>query len=321
MLAIDDLLVARDFSPVSDRALRQSLELAAHTEATLHVLFAEVLHRDVSEPRDHPSPAEGLDQVQRELTAERDVPTEAIEDVPIQEVTRRDVAPAPAILNYGSKVDVDLIALGTHAKKMMKRVLLEGVAEEVIRRAERPVFTVRGEEGEDRFPKVEEIRRILVPLDFSEHSREALVHAREWASLYGAKIDVLHVLKDEPHPLLEMVGVKSVRELEPDVDEKALRKMDSFVENTRGPAVEIEKHVTSGRVVPCITEFVDENDVNLVVHSSHGRTGVERFFLGSVAEKTIRHVECPILTVKAFAKAIVASDGRNGHDVDGNRST
>lgn len=316
MLELHDLLVARDFSPASDRALRHTLDLAARTEATLHVVYAKVLHQEGAEHEEPPSPTAELDRIQEEMAQKEYVSAEALEAVSIKEVTRRDVAPAPAILRYASETDVDLITLGTHGQRGLKRALLGSVAEEVVRRAERPVLTVRGGEDEEQV-QFAGIQRILAPLDFSEHSREALLFAREWAALYGAKLDLLHVIEDELHPIFDLSGVKSIYEIEPNVDEKALAKMGGFLEETPGPSVDIEKHLATGVVSSGITEFVAAHDIDLIIMSSHGRTGLKRFFLGSVSEKVVRYINCPVLTVKAFGKSLVGANGEEGRQGEG----
>lgn len=307
MLVLDDLLVARDFSPVSDRALQHALDVAACAEATLHVLTADVLHRDVTKEQEHTSPAAELDQIREKVKRDGNASEKEIEEVSVEEATRRNVGPAPAILNYASEYDIDLIVLGTRGEKGMKRVLLGSVTEEVVRRAERPVLSVRGR-VDDHLPELKPIRRILAPLDFSEHSREALFYAREWAELYDARVDVLHVIPEVLHPVFRVGGVESVHEVEPNVEEKALKKVDTFMSETSGPAVETEAHVTSGETTSEILQFVDEYDVDLVTLSTHGRTGIEHFFLGSVAEKVVRHVDSPVLAVKAFGKSLVRSE-------------
>lgn len=66
-----------------------------------------------------------------------------------------------------------------------------------------------------------------------------------------------------------------------------------------------EIHVGPGKAASAIAEFVEEHSTDLVCMSTHGRTGLERFFMGSVAEKVVRHVRCPVLTVKAFGSSLV----------------
>jgi nucleotide-binding universal stress UspA family protein len=64
-------------------------------------------------------------------------------------------------------------------------------------------------------------------------------------------------------------------------------------------------HVVDGRAARKITKFADTNQSDLVVMSTHGLTGLEHFLMGSVAEKVVRHVTAPVLTVKAFGKSLL----------------
>ena len=307
MLTINDILVARDFSSVSDRALRHALDLAARTGATLHLLHAEVLHEVENRPEERPSPAAGVDAFRDRLKKEAGTDAAALDAVSIVEVTRRDVSPGPALLNYAEDEAIDLIAMGTHGRRGTRRVLLGSVAEDVVRRAQQPVITVRGEE-KGHTPVPGTMDRILVPVDFSDHSREALRYAHEWAALYGAQIDVLHVVVDDLHPAFYVGGVTSVYDVEPDLDDKVKAKLDAFVQEVLGSADGVTAHVRTGSPSSAIPEFVEEKAVDLVSLSTHGRTGMERFFLGSVAEKVVRHVACPVLTVKTFGKSLVSVD-------------
>lgn len=307
MLNIKDILVARDFSSVSNRALRHGLALAARTGARLHILHAEVLH-DHSEGEERPAPAQGLDDLRTALKETGDLSAEALDAVSVVEVVRRDVAPAPAILRYAADEEVDLLVMGTHGRRGPSRVLLGSVAEEVVRRARQPVLTVRGEEGPSAPP--ETLARILVPVDFSDYSRKALRHAREWASLYGARIDVLHVIEETLHPAFYVGGVRSIYDAEPNIEDKVRRKLEEFV-GQNGADQTPRVHVMPGSAASAISEFVEEQGIDLVCMSTHGRTGMERFFLGSVAEKVVRHVRCPVLTVKAFGTSLVSEEGED----------
>jgi nucleotide-binding universal stress UspA family protein len=304
MLAVDDILVARDFSSVSDRALRHGLALAARTGATLHVLHAEVLHDAGERSR----PGDGIDAFREELAEVGAAPAEALDAVSVVEVTRRDVAPAPALLRYAHEEGIDLIVLGTHGRRGPSRVLLGSVAEEVTRRADVPVLTVRGVDEGGRATPVGLLDRILVPVDFSDYSREALRVAAAWADLYDARIDTLHVVEETLHPAFYVGGVRSVYDVEPDLDEKVRAKLTDLASETLGARDDVAPHVRTGSAPSEIAEFVETNGVDLVALSTHGRTGLERFLLGSVAEKVVRHVRCPVLTVKAFGRSLVAPD-------------
>ncbi|MFB6249674.1 MAG: universal stress protein, partial [Salinibacter sp.] len=273
MLAVDDILVARDFSSVSDRALRHGLGLAARTGATLHVLHAEVLH----DAGDQSAPGDGVDPLRDELARAGVASAEALDAVPVVEATRRDVAPAPAVLRYAGEENVDLLALGTHGRRGPSRVLLGSVAEEVVRRAEQPVLTVRGTDENGAPPLAPD--RILVPVDFSDYSREALRVAAEWARLHDARIDTLHVVEEDLHPAFYVGGVRSVYDAEPDLDEKVKAKLSDFVSETIGAGDDVETHVRTGSAPSAIAAFVEANGTGLVTLSTHGRAGLERFLL------------------------------------------
>lgn len=306
MLALQDLLIARDFSPASDRALRHAMDLAARTGATLHVLYAKILHREATKPADEVSPAEEVDRVREELKQDTPISSEALDTVSVEEEVRRDVFPAPAILNYTSDAEIDLITLGTHGRRGAQRFMIGSVAEEVVRRAPCPVLTLRKGDDEKESISFEPIDRILAPLDFSDNARKALRHAREWAGLYDATLDLVHVIEEKLHPALSIGGMKTIHELEPDVEEKALEMLDACMEDTEGPSPDFESHVLTGKASSVIAEFVEERDIDLVTLTTHGRTGIKRFLLGSVAEKVVRYVPCPVLVVRAFGPSLIS---------------
>jgi len=312
MLSLDNLLVARDFSSVSDHALRHGLDLAARTGATLHVLHADVLHG--GDGGDRPAPADGLDALREEMKEQSSAPAAALDAVSVVEATRRDVAPAPALLRYAADEAIDLIAMGTHGRRGPSRILLGSVAEEVVRRSDVPVLTVRGED-DDRPAPVAPLDRILVPVDFSDYAREALRTAVEWADLYDARIDLLHVVEEDLPAAFYVGGVQSIYDVEPDLEDKVHDRLTDFVSGVMDPTDGIRPHMRTGSAASSIVEFVDEQDVDLVALSTHGRTGLERFLLGSVTEKVVRHVHCPVLTVKAFGQSLVTSspDASSSH--------
>jgi len=305
MLQLDHIVLARDFSPVSDQALRYAIGLAQHTGATLHLLYADVLHED---PFNAVTPGTGPSrdaQIRKRLQVDADdTPlAERFADVMFETEVRRDVAAAPAILGYASDQDADLIIMGTHGRRGVRRLLMGSVAEEVVRRANRPVMTVRKEEDGNALPTIE---RILVPIDFSDFAADALRHANELAQLYGAQLDLLHVIEENLHPAFYVGGVRSIYDVQPDIEEKVRERLQALWEDVDGETgTPAAMHVVDGRAARKITKFADTNQSDLVVMSTHGLTGLEHFLMGSVAEKVVRHVTAPVLTVKAFGKSFL----------------
>ncbi len=303
MLQLNDIVLARDFSPVSDQAMRYAVGLAQQTGATLHLVHADVLHED---PFEADAPAAGTErdaQIRERLLVDADdAPlADRFADVTFETDVRRDVAAAPAILGYASDLDADLIVMGTHGRRGVRRLLIGSVAEEVVRRADRPVMTVRKDGDDGALPTME---RILVPIDFSDFAEDALRHAREFAQLYGAQVDLLHVIEENLHPAFYVGGVRSIYDVQPDIENKVRDRLHAAWEAVdAGTGTPAEMHVVDGRAARAITQFAQRNQSDLLVMSTHGLTGLEHFLMGSVAEKVVRHVTAPVLTVKAFGKS------------------
>jgi nucleotide-binding universal stress UspA family protein len=303
MIQVDNILLARDFSSVSDQALRYALYLARESGATLHLFYADVLHEDPFDSYSPEGPVEA--QIRQRLMAGPDGEPIESDGFAVETAVERDVAAAPAILNYAADHDVDIIVAGTHGRRGVQRILLGSVAEEIVRRADCPVLTVR--EPDSAATEIDgTVSSILVPIDFSKHSREALRYAREIGGIYNANIHLLHVVEENLHPAFYVGGVGSIYDVQPDIDEKATTELHTFFEETEGPAVEnVSTHVATGRAARKITTFAESGEVDLLVMSTHGLTGLEHFFLGSVAEKVVRRSPIPVFTVKSFGKSLL----------------
>jgi len=123
-----------------------------------------------------------------------------------------------------------------------------------------------------------------------------------------AAVDAFHVVPEAVHPAFYMGGVESIYDMEPDIEQETQERIDGFVADTAGPSVEIDTYVMVGNAAPDIVEFADEHQIDLVVMSTHGRTGLDHFLLGSVAEKVVRHIRCPVVTMKAFGDSVVGDE-------------
>jgi nucleotide-binding universal stress UspA family protein len=143
---------------------------------------------------------------------------------------------------------------------------------------------------------------ILIPTDGSEAAQNAVEHAVDLAEQYGATVHALYVVDvDATNLTLGTEQVDRIRqgrigempEVQAEADEATSRVADAAA--TRG--VPVEEHVTAGSPSRAIRNFVDENDIDLVVMGSHGRSGLSRVVLGSVAEKVLRRTRVPVLVV------------------------
>lgn len=145
------------------------------------------------------------------------------------------------------------------------------------------------------------IRKILVPTDYSEHSRHALSTAVEFARVSGAEIEILHVW-DRPSYVPDTVTVRqhdgSTLSLVEMIRENAEREMDNFVVQAKLPAdLRVERRLAGGDPAATIVGELERGHHDLVVIGTHGRTGFRHLLLGSVAEKLVRLSPVPVLTV------------------------
>lgn len=135
-------------------------------------------------------------------------------------------------------------------------------------------------------------QRILCPVDFSSHSKVAIRYASCLAKSLDAKIYFVHVAEIVPaFDKGYSGGLPSVADL--DSDEQELLQVKPSV-----PGLEYEHFSMVGHPAETILEFAKTHDINMIVMGTHGRTGVLRLVMGSVAEMVVRHADCPVLTVK-----------------------
>ena len=154
-----------------------------------------------------------------------------------------------------------------------------------------------------------EIRRILCPIDFSDHSRRALDHAVAIARWYGSTVTALHVFPLAPvmayppgAPGYEPFVLTSVDR------SRLLEDMKSFIAAESAPGVSLDAVIRQGSAATEILDHAGALPADLLVIGTHGRSGFERLLLGSVTERVLRKATCPVLTVpRGQADAVPAA--------------
>lgn len=141
--------------------------------------------------------------------------------------------------------------------------------------------------------------KILVPVDFSEHSARAVQCAADLSKTYDAPIVLLHAYQTLNYALPEGYVFFSAEQLA-----ELTRALDKQVEKTKAlaeeaGAVSVETKVVMGAAFSEILRVAEDEHFDLIVMGTHGRTGLSHTFLGSVAERVVRQAPCPVLTVKA----------------------
>jgi nucleotide-binding universal stress UspA family protein len=145
-------------------------------------------------------------------------------------------------------------------------------------------------------------KRICCAVDFSEMSRQAMHEASELARRFGAELTLLHVHEPPPALALDMLASpESLAEQSCAEIEQALAGWRAEAEQGAGRYVAMALRV--GAPAAEIVQYARGHQSDLLVLGTHGRSGIERLVLGSVAERVIRHAPCAILVVRAQVAA------------------
>ena len=298
MLALRRILFPTDFSDGAVLAFPQAAALAAWHDAELHVL--NVTER--AAPPEETLPA-SLEVLRGWLGHASDAgPTDDLDLEALSLVQNQvdDDSAAERIVAYAEAEGIDLIVMSTHGRRGVQRMLLGSVTEEVVRTAPCPVLAVRSDGDEAPSPIV---RRILVPVDFSDASRAAVRHANALAQTYGAEIDLLHVVEQVVYP--SAYGVEPAYFPTQEVLARVERTLGEMAREGLDP-----EHVSVSAVVGyapmSILDHADEHDIDLIVIATHGRSGLDRMLLGSVAERVLRRAPTPVFIVKPDRASLVS---------------
>ena len=303
---IQRLLYPTDFSACSEQALSHALFLARAFDAELHVVHVVPVAPAYPMAGVAAEDSEDLDEMMeraREMVRDHKLDDGSLD---VEVAVERGEGIGESILGYASEHDVDLIALGTHGRRGVRRFFIGSEAEEVIRGSECPVLAVRKrDDAPPALPQKARVDRIVAPVDLSTHSRTALAHAAALARKYDADLTLLHVV--EPMPDYNLSGtlqaadppsVPSADRVEDDVRDA----IDALLDEVDLDAGRVQVAIEHGRPAPSIVDYAAAEDADLLVLASHGRTGLQRFLMGSVAEKVMRSAPCPLFVVKACGR-------------------
>jgi nucleotide-binding universal stress UspA family protein len=282
----DRILVPLDGSALSEAAVRLALLIPSRLVYLLHVeddtpAVEHVISPSGREVRTRWLVEEEQEHLQRAAAAFRDQGREV-------EVLRVGGDRAQRIAE--AAVDVDLIVMTTHARGPAGRAILGSVADRVAREAPAPTLLVRGDYALASPP----LTRIVVPLDGSPLAGKAESVAAELASALALRVHLVRVVE----PSQEETSRAAAHA---DLDARVARLWEQDVVAT--------SEVRAGPVVPELRAAIRPRD--LVVMTTHGRGGVRRLVLGSVAGALVRHADAPVLLLRAGMLASV-DGGRKG---------
>lgn len=285
----DQILFPTDGSEGADVALDHVLEVAAANQSTVHFLNVVDTPRyrvgRVGEEAIDGLEDGGQEIVTRAAARARDRGLDTVTDV-------RRGEPHRTVIDYAAGRNIDQIAMPTHGRRGLERFLLGSTTERVVRRSDVPVLTIRPTDDRRlRYP----YRDVLVATDGSRCAMEALSVGISVARSEDAPLQLLSAIA------YLTLGVDVRTDIHrAELEEAANHILSKSAAMARDAGIEsVSGTVEWGPSIhKVILEHIDENDIGLVVVGTHGRTGFDRYLVGSVTEYLIRTSPIPVLTVR-----------------------
>jgi universal stress protein E len=283
------VLAATDFSTRSQRAVRRAGLLARQAGAELVLLH--IVDEDQPEHL-----------VQLERTEARKILDEQVGAMPeLQGVSCRPLvstgAAYDAILGAASTMPADLIVMGSHRKQLLRDIFVGTTIERVIRCGGSPVLMVNSE-------ATHPYAHVLAAVDLSDASADALQGARALGLLGSSRLTVTHAFEAaaKSKMLLADVSKDKIDAYVEEERQRALGELTAFMKALPFDPGPWSPHIVEGEATPAISEAVGTLHPDLLVVGTHGRSGISKILLGSVAEQVLRTLEIDILAVPKTAK-------------------
>ncbi len=294
-MSVESILVPTDGSEGAMAGARRAIELAAAVGADLHVLSV-VDTREIE-----PAEAEMETGVAGDPRAVLSEHAERISDAAASQARGflgRDVrvsietgVPVESINAYVETHRIDLICMGTKGRTGIERVLLGSVAEKTLRSASVPVLTVSPAADIEKIGQTN-YDDILLPTDGSQASEQAVEWGIDLAVTLDATVHALYSVDTRRYGNME--DVAAIHEALERTGRDALDR----IRDAAGVAeVPVTGHLASGSPANTVLANADELDVDLITMGTHGRSGVNRYLIGSVAETVVRRAAVPVCSV------------------------
>jgi nucleotide-binding universal stress UspA family protein len=142
-----------------------------------------------------------------------------------------------------------------------------------------------------------EVRRILVPLDFSEHAKRVIEWATHLAAEHGSKVILLHAYH-LPVEFQQLEGAYLPQDFWANVKSEAQQTLSVYANEIARAGIEVEAVVREGYPATVIEEEAERQQADLIVIGTRGLSGLKHLLLGSIAKRVVQSAPCPVLTVK-----------------------
>ena len=294
MKPVGTILVAVDFSESSNFAFKAAVALAKLFSAELHVVHAFEAPLPLFSSYGLLVPPAFIDEARDVVARKLEKSRRRASAEGVRAKSHLVTAPAgDAIVGLASELGADLIVMGTRGHTGLKHVLLGSVAERTVRDGPCAVLTLKGGDT----ATMETIERIIVAVDFSKHADQALEVAVEFAKQFGAELHLVHAL-DVRIPVVTPYEVVIPTAFIEQARGAVASKLDVLVQKVATEGLTATPHLSEAPAASAIVELAEKLGADLIVMGTRGHTGLKHVLLGSVAERTLRHAPCSVLTVK-----------------------
>lgn len=214
----------------------------------------------------------------------------------------RPGAPRDAVLEFARELKPAVIVMATHGRGPLTRAWMGSVADAMLREGPAPVLLVRPNDDVKDVPELTrspDFGRVVVPVDGSGQGKETL----EWAARLGSNGTSYHLVQVVAMPIAQAAGpMVTAADWLPGLLDAARAEAEAYLAELahqfrdRGMKIETEV-VQDGPPAPGILQVAQDRDADLIAIGTHGRGGLSRAVLGSVADKVVRGAHCPVLVV------------------------
>lgn len=147
-----------------------------------------------------------------------------------------------------------------------------------------------------------ELKKVLVPIDFSDYSKSALRYAINFAKCFKAEMHLIYVVEPVIYPPDFSMGQIAIPSVNAEWDERAKDELAKLAKSEIPEDVKVKTIIKTGKPFIEIIETAAEEDIDLIIIATHGHSGVEHILFGSTAEKVVRKAPCPVLTLREPVK-------------------
>lgn len=311
---VSPILVPLDGSRLAEQALPCAVMLGKGLSAELVLLRAVSMETDADEALKEIGLE--IDRLMDQAEAEAEGYLEKVAaqirepGLGVSQAVRRGPA-AEAIVDYANQTDAQQIVMATHGHSGISRWRYGSVAERVLQSANVPVLLIRAKEGEEGGrQETKHCQRILVPLDGSEMAEQVLPATADVARAVGAEMILLRVVTLQVYGSSEAMWYPGPDGWVEAITQAAVTYLNQVADSLRERGVGVTIATETGPVAETIIRFAEANLIDLVAMCTHGRTGLVRWALGSVADRVLRGGSTPVLLVRAGPSHATADSSR-----------